>query len=124
MFYSLSICEPYVQFSQHFKISFACGDYVTSHWTVSSSYNHNNKILLYEQLWSFSVTAITYELLEAGVYVIWIHITVPADNVEIEYTSVQTQTWWQCKHLMLHLSFINKNHLLCNKASPIQLLYG
>jgi hypothetical protein len=32
-----------------------------------------------------------------------------ADNVGIEFTSIQTQTWGQCKHLMLHLSFINKN---------------
>ena len=67
MFYSLSIFEPCVQFSQNFKISFACGDYLTSHFIVFSSYNHNNKILMYEHLSSFSVTAITYEPLEAGI---------------------------------------------------------
>lgn len=67
MFYSLSIFQPYVQFSQNLKISFACVEYLTSHFIVSSSSNHNNKILMYEHLSSFSVTAITYEPLEAGV---------------------------------------------------------
>jgi len=67
MMYSLSIFEPYVQLSQNFKISFAFGDYLTSHFIFSSSYNHNNKILMNEHLSSFSVTAITYKLLEAGV---------------------------------------------------------